>query len=71
MLSGRGEAICEITDFALNFWRLVRDQINVFMSAKAKGEYFLEYKLVPKALEAMPAEELFPLMREQIRSYET
>lgn len=65
MLAGEGEGICEYADFALDFWRLVLDQVKEYMTAKAKGEHFLEYKLVPKAEEAMPQEELFPLMREQ------
>lgn len=70
MLSGQGEAICESTDFALDFWRLVLDQIKAYMTAKAKGEHFLEYKLVPEAVKAMPKEELFPLMREQLATFE-
>lgn len=69
MLSGQGEAICEYTDFALDFWRLVLDQIKAYMTAKAKGEHFLEYTLVPEAVKAMPKEELFPLMREEISTF--
>jgi hypothetical protein len=69
MLSGQGEAICDTTDFALDFWRLVLDQIKAYMTAKAKGEYFLEYTLVPEAVEAMPKEEMFPLMREQLATF--
>ncbi len=70
MLAGAGEAICEHTDFALDFWRLVLDQVKAYMTAKAKGEHFLEYELVPKAVEAMPQEELFPLMREQLATFD-
>ncbi len=70
MLSGQGEAICESTDFALDFWRLVLDQIKAYMTAKAKGEHFMEYKLVPEAVKAMPKEDLFPLMREQLATFE-
>ncbi len=70
MLAGEGEAICEFTDFALDFWRLVLDQVKAYMTAKAKGEHFLEYNLVPKAVEAMPQEELFPLMREQLAKFD-
>jgi hypothetical protein len=69
MLSGEGEAICEHTDFALDFWRLVLDQIQAYMKAKGAGQQALEYKLVPKAIEAMPKEELFPLMRKQLTSF--
>jgi hypothetical protein len=41
------------------------------MTVKAKGEHFLEYKLVPKAVEAMPKEELFPLMRQQLATFDS
>jgi len=69
MLSGIGESVCEHTDFALDFWRLVLDQIKAYMTAKAKGEHFLDFKLVPEAVKAMPKEELFPLMREQLATF--
>lgn len=69
MLSGQGEAICKHTDFALDFWRLVLDQIKAYMTAKANGEHFLEYTLLPVAEEAMPEEELFPLMRKQLTTF--
>ncbi len=70
MLSGHGKAICDSTDIALDIWRLVLDQIKAYMTAKAKGEHFLEYKLVPEAAKAMPEEELLPLMREQLATFE-
>ena len=70
MLADQGEAICEHADFALDFWRLVLDQVKAYMTAKARGESFLEYKLVPEALKAMPEEELFPLMREQLATFD-
>jgi hypothetical protein len=70
MLTAEGEAICEHMDFALDFWRLVLDQVKAYMTAKAKGEHFLPYQLVPKAAEAMPEGELFPLMREQLATFE-
>jgi hypothetical protein len=70
MLAGEGEAICQFTDFALDFWRLVLDQVKAYMTTKAMGEHFLEYRLVPKAAEAMPKEELFPLMREQLATFD-
>lgn len=70
MLSDHGDAICNSTDFALDFWRLVLDQIKAYMTVKAKGEHFVEYKLVPNAKKAMPNEELFPLMREQLATFE-
>ncbi len=69
MLSGQGEAICELTDFALDFWRLILDQIKAYKTAKAEGEHILEYELVPKAVKAMPKEELFPLMRKQLVTF--
>ncbi len=69
MLSDEGNAICEHTDFALNFWRLVLDQIQAYMSVKGTGEHVLKYELIPKAAEAMPKEELFPLMREQLTTF--
>ena len=69
MLAGEGEAICLHTDFALDFWRLVLDQIKAYKVAKGAGEHILEYKLVPKAVDAMPKEELFPLMREQLTTF--
>jgi hypothetical protein len=70
MLADEGEAICEHTDFALDLWSLVLDQIKEYMTSKAKGEYFLEYVLVPKAKEALPEKELFPLMREQMTKFD-
>lgn len=70
MLAGEGEAICEHTDFALDFWRLVLDQVKAYMTVKAKGEHFLEYELIPYAKEAMPKEEMFPLMREQLSTFD-
>ena len=71
MLAGIGEGICENVDYALDFWRLVLDQVNAFATAKAGGEYLPTYGLVPEALEAMPKEELFPLMRSQLATFES
>lgn len=70
MLAGEGEAICVHVDDALDFWRLVLDQIKAYMTKKAKGEHFLEYQIVPEAIKAMPEEELFPLMRELLVTFE-
>jgi hypothetical protein len=70
MLSSGGEAICEQVDYALDFWRLVLDQVKAYMTVKAKGEFFLEYTLVPRAIDAMPTEELLPLMRSQLATFE-
>jgi len=70
MLANEGEAICEYTDFALDFWLLVLDQVKAYMTTKAKDEHFLEYQLVPKAAKAMPKEELFPLMRDQLAKFD-
>lgn len=70
MLASEGEAICAHVDDSLDFWLLVLDQVKAYMTVKAKGEYFLEYKLVPRAVEAMPKEELFPLMRSQLATFE-
>jgi hypothetical protein len=70
MLAGEGEAICLHTDFALDFWRLLLDQVKAYMTMKAKDEHFLEYKLVPEAVKAMPEEELIPLMREQLATFD-
>lgn len=69
MLAGGGEAICVHTDDALDFWLLVTDQVKAYMTHKAKGEHFVEYELVPKALGALPKEELFPLMRKQLVTF--
>jgi hypothetical protein len=69
MLADEGLAICEHTDFALDFWRLVIDQIEAFMTVKERDDNFLEFKLVPEATKAMPDEELFPLMRDQLRTF--
>jgi hypothetical protein len=70
MLADSGKGIYMQVDDALDFWRLVLDQVKAFMTAKAKGEYFSEYKLVPFAIEAMPKEELFPLLRSQLETFE-
>lgn len=71
MLAGEGEAIYMHVDFALDFWKLVADQVKAYMSHKAKGEHFVEYQLVPKAIDALPKEELFPAMRAQLVTFET
>lgn len=68
MLSGEGEAICLHIDFALDFWRLVLDQVRAYMPVRAKGEHFLDYKLDPKTLSAMP-QEMFPKLREQLVTF--
>lgn len=70
MLAGDGEAICIHTDDALDFWRLVTDQIKAYVTHKAKGEHFVEYELAPKALGALPKDELFPSMRKQLVTFE-
>lgn len=69
LLSDQSASICEHTDFALDLWRLVLDQIKAYKTAKCVGEHVLEFSLVPKAAEAMPKEELFPLMREQLTTF--
>lgn len=71
MLAGNGEGICMHVDDALDFWRLVLDQVKAFMTTKAGSEYFLEYRLVQKAVDAMPKDELFPLMRDQLTTFES
>ncbi|MES0879712.1 hypothetical protein [Roseibium sp. SCP14] len=70
MLADEGIAICEHVDFALYFWMLVREQVAAYMSKKAKGEDFVQYQLLPRAEEAMPNEDLFPLMRGQLVTFE-
>jgi hypothetical protein len=70
MLADEGEAICMQADFALDVWRLVLDQIKAYKTVKAKGEHILEYKLVPEAVKAMPKEEMFPRLREQLATFE-
>jgi hypothetical protein len=57
-------------DFALDFWKLVTDQVKAYMTYKAKGEHFLEYQLMPMAVAALPEEELFPAMRAQLATFE-
>jgi len=69
MLSGESEAICKNTDFALNFWRLVLDQIGAYRAVKDVGGHLLKFELTPKADEAMPQKELFPPMREQLTTF--
>jgi hypothetical protein len=69
MLASEGEAICVHTDYALDLWRLVADQVKAYMTHKAKGEDFVEYEIVPKALDALPKKELFPLMRKQLATF--
>lgn len=70
MLAGEGEAIYMNADFALDFWKLVTDQVKAYMTYKAKGEHFLEYQLMPMAVAALPEEELFPAMRAQLATFE-
>ncbi len=69
MLASEGEAICVHVDDAIDFWRLVADQVKAYMTHKAKSEPFIEYRLVPKAIEALPKDELFPAMREQLVTF--
>lgn len=69
MLSGQGKGICENIEFALDFWRLVLDQIDAYRSKEGAGGHLLSYELIPKAAEAMPKEELFPAMREQLAKF--
>ena len=69
MLSTEGKAICEHTDFALDFWRLVLDQIKAYKMAKCVGEHVIDYELIPKAIEEMPKEDLFPMMRMQLATF--
>ncbi|MBM07560.1 MAG: hypothetical protein CMH88_14630 [Oceanibulbus sp.] len=69
MLAGEGEAISVHVDDAIDLWRLVADQVTEYMKHKAKGEPYIEYQLVPKAIEALPKEELFPAMRAQLVTF--
>lgn len=70
MLAGEGEAIYMHVDFALDFWKLVADQVKAYMTHNAKGEHFVEYQLVPMAVKALPEEELFPAMRAQLVTFD-
>ncbi len=70
MLASQGEGICMYADFSLDFWRLVREQVRHYTSVKAKGLPILDYRLVPAAEKAMPDEELFPLAREQMATFD-
>lgn len=70
MLTGQAEALCEYADFSLDFWRLVREQVRAYMTTKGAGQPFLDYKLVPAAEAALPAEELFPLAKAQLVTFD-
>ena len=69
MLASEGEAIYLHVDDAIDFWRLVADQVAAYMTHMAKGEAYIEYQLAPKAIEALPKEELFPAMRAQLVTF--
>lgn len=66
MIAGNSEAVWEHADFALDFWRLAQDQINIYIKEKNITS-FIKYDLSPTAANCLPAEELFPLMRNQIK----
>lgn len=69
MLSDEGNSICEHVDYALDFWRLVIEQIEAYGTGKKDtGVHLIRYQMLPKAAEAMPDEELFPKMREQLKT---
>ncbi|CAM3518067.1 hypothetical protein [Thalassospira profundimaris] len=70
MLSGMGNAICETTDNALDFWLLCFEQVRAYMQAKAQGEHVVSYQIAPRAMQVMPQEELFPLMRQQLVTFD-
>lgn len=70
MLADEGEAICLHVDEAIEFWRLTSDQVKAYMTQRAKGEPYIEFQLVQKAIEALPEEELFPLLRRQLVTFE-
>lgn len=70
MLASTGEAMSESTEFALDFWRLVLDQVKAYMTTKARSETFLDCHIAPKAIEVMPKNELFPEMRRQLKTFD-
>jgi hypothetical protein len=70
MLADQGVAICTHVDDALDFWRLVADQVEAYMTHKAKGENIIKYRPVPKAVAAFPKDELFPALRAQLNTFE-
>jgi hypothetical protein len=70
MLTSLGEAIRAHSGFALDFWRLVHDQIKSYTSARGEDQNLREYRIAPEALKFMPEEELFPLMREQLVTFD-
>mgnify|MGYP000300694912 CR=1 FL=1 len=69
MLAGEASALVENTDFAMDFWRLVLDQLVAFENTLKKNEGLLRFELLPEVENAMPSEELFPKMREQLKQF--
>lgn len=70
MLASKGQAICVLVDYDLGFWRLVLDQVNAYMTTKAKDKHFPEHKMAPGDVEAMPKDKLFPRLREQLVTFD-
>lgn len=70
MLSSTGLLMHQYVDNALGCWMIVRDQIQAFVEKKAGDQSFQRYQIVPNAARVLPKDELFPLMREQMATFE-
>ncbi|MCZ4269904.1 hypothetical protein O4H48_18535 [Rhodobacteraceae bacterium G21628-S1] len=69
MLAGEANALVENTDFSMDFWRLVLDQLVAFENTLKRDEGLLRFELLPEVENAMPSEELFPKLREQLKKF--
>ncbi|MPY73100.1 MAG: hypothetical protein GEU87_02465 [Alphaproteobacteria bacterium] len=70
MLSGLGEYLCQSVDNDLEFFRLTMEQVDRYMKANNEGANYLGFVLVDKAKQALPKENLFPALREQMVTFD-
>ncbi|WP_176454377.1 hypothetical protein [Sinorhizobium fredii] len=70
MLSGIGDYLCKSVDNDLEFFRLSLEQVENYMKAKSNGVGYVSFILVEKAKEALPKENLFPELRNQMTYFD-
>jgi hypothetical protein len=71
MLADEGRNCVEITENAMAFFLLVRDQLDSYFRYGIKLKGYEQYVFLDEVQKRLPKKELFPKLREQLRNFET
>lgn len=69
MISGYSEYICQSVDNNLEFFKLVREQINYYFVSRKNESSYVKYDIAEKAKQALPKDDIFPELRKRLEKF--